>query len=185
VTPLCAVDDAEESLLHRVLAAIAHDSLTPRSIAKIAFHFQDGVQAYQSEEEPKEIEEFDTRAYYVHGVLSNVQAQPRIQSLNIQLLSRMLEALESLEAEWEKEASDASPHDVRSTVIVNRGSTIELPTHGKPIGTDGLADIFGVSQRTIQRRIKNGTLHADPIGRKWSVLLTDLPADYVQQAIQK
>jgi hypothetical protein len=101
VTPLRAVDDAEELLLNGVLAVIAHDSLTPRSIAKIGFHFEDGAQASWGK--------FDTRAYCVHGVLSNIQQQPDIHNLNIRLLSRILEALESLEAGSAKDTSKAKP----------------------------------------------------------------------------
>jgi len=74
---------------------------------------------------------------------------------------------------------------VAPTVAVDRRNSIELPTLSKPATSAELAGIFGVSERTIQRRIKKGTLPAKPDGRKWRVPLNVLPAEYVQKAIQK
>jgi len=74
---------------------------------------------------------------------------------------------------------------VRQSITVNQSNTIELPKRSKPITTKELAEIFVTSSQTIRRRIKGHLLDAVPCGRKWRVLITELPAEYVQKAIQK
>jgi len=71
------------------------------------------------------------------------------------------------------------------SVEVNTANTIKLPEYSKPIKTTHLAEIFECSSSTILRRIHGGQLDAKPDGRKWRVLLEDLPAEYVRKATQK
>jgi len=51
--------------------------------------------------------------------------------------------------------------------------------------TSKWAEIFQCSPSTILRRIKKAELTAKPEGRKWRLRLDQLPAEYVQKAIQK
>ncbi len=55
------------------------------------------------------------------------------------------------------------------------------PKYCRPTTTKGLADIFGCSQSTIRRRIKDGKLIAKQDGRKWRVRFDQLPAEIVDK----
>jgi excisionase family DNA binding protein len=94
-------------------------------------------------------------------------------------------ALEAFDAAQPKDQDAGADDGVGRNVDVDASRKISLPEYSKPLSTTELADIFGGSRKTVLRRIQKGELDAKPHGRKWRIHIDQLPAEYVQKAIQK
>ncbi len=104
--------------------------------------------------------------------------------------TRLQKAWDRVKAELDKRTQDkpngpGQASDQERHVEANRTDSIRLPEYSIGQTTSKWAEIFQCSPSTILRRIKKGELPAKPDGRKWRLRLDQLPAEYVQKAIQK